>query len=223
MKDSVTIKSNQYGITLILDSEIDFETLVRDICTKFAKNKDFFGECSFVLTIEGRSVTGEEACIIKEAIEINSKISILLIQENQELKDAEMMNRIDRFYYEKAYKNAKIIKRSVKNNEEIASDSSIIILGDVRPKARVKAVGNVIVFGTIEGDVIAGSKGDSKSYIVAEAVKASSVTIGDVSGAVELHKKWFQRKHSSSDSVAIVQWEHELLCEPLRSGILKHI
>lgn len=224
MKESVVIKSNQYGITLVLDKEISFEQLVRDICSKFAKSRDFFGTANMVLAIEGRPVTGEEAGVIVEAIQLNSNITILLVEEKQELKDVQMMDKIDRFYYEKTYENAKIIKGTVANKEEIHSDSSIIILGDVKSRAKVTAVGNVIVMGTVYGTVNAGCPKDSHCYIIAEEWDGGTASVGGVTGEVTLESKWFSRtKKKGKEPVAIVVWQNELLCEPLHSGLLKHI
>ena len=224
MKESVIIKSNQYGITLVLDKEISFEQLVRDICTKFAKARDFFGTANMVLSIEGRPITGEEAGVIVEAIQLNSNISILLVEEKQELKDVQMMDKIDRFYYEKTYENAKILKRNVANKEVITSDSSVIILGDVKSKATVKAAGNVIVMGTVHGAVHAGYPNDAHCYIIAGDWEGTEATVGGVSGEVSMESKWFQRtRRKGQEPVAIVVWQNELLCEPLQSGLLKHI
>ncbi|MBQ1605088.1 MAG: septum site-determining protein MinC, partial [Lachnospiraceae bacterium] len=91
MENSVVIKSNKNGITLVLDPDLDFEQLVRDICAKFANNRRFFGEVEMVLEIEGRDVSGREAAVIAEAIQLNSDITIPLIREKNELKDKRMM------------------------------------------------------------------------------------------------------------------------------------
>lgn len=223
MKESVVIKSNSYGITLILDNKISFEQLVRDICTKFAKSKDFFGKANMILSVEGRAVSPEEVGVIIEAIELNSQLSILLLEEKNELKDVQMRDKIDRFYYENTYENAKIIKGNVSNKDKITSDSSIIILGDVKSKASVQASGNVIVMGNIEGTVHAGYPDDKRCYIIANEINATSVSIGTISGEVQMQKKWFQRTRKTNDGLAVVVWENEILCEPLQSGLLKHI
>lgn len=224
MKESVVIKSNQYGITLVLNKDISFEQLVRDICAKFAKARDFFGTANMVLSIEGRPITSEEAGVIVEAIQLNSNISILLVEEKQELKDVQMMDKIDRFYYEKTYENAKILKGNVSNKEVVTSDSSIIILGDVKSRASVQAAGNIIVMGTIQGTVHAGFPHDSHCYIIAGNWEGTKASIGNVSGEVYMESKWFQRiKRKGQEPVAVVVWQNDLLCEPLQSGLLKHI
>ena len=223
-KDSVVIKSGPYGLTLVLDREISFEQLVRDICKKFATSRSFFGTATLVLSLEGRSVSAQEAAVIAEAIELNSDITISLIEDNHQLKNLQMKDKIDRFYYENIYENAKIVIGSVSGKDVIQSDSSILILGDVKSKASVQATGNVIVMGSIDGTVSAGYPQDRHCFIVANHINASRVQIGDISQAVQISNKWSLRsRNSDSEPYAVVVWENELLAEPLRSGLLKHL
>lgn len=224
MKDSVVIKSNKYGLTLVLDADIEFEQLIRDICTKFAQSRDFFGTADMVLSIEGRSVSSEEAAVIIEAIEINSHLSITLLEEKQQLKEVQMKEKIDRFYYEKTFENAKIIKGSVLKNQTVSCEQSVVILGDVKAKAVVEATGNVIVFGTVYGSIHAGAPKHRECFVAAQSFENATLQIGDVSGEAKLHKKWYQRmKKKDNEPLAVVVWEGELLMEPLCSGIIKQI
>lgn len=223
-KDSVVIKSSPYGLTLVLDREISFEQLVREICKKFATSRSFFGTATLVLSIEGRPVSAEEAAVIVEAIQLNSDITISLIEEDNELKNIEMKEKIDRFYYENIYENAKIIMGSVTKKDVVTSDGSIVILGDVKSKASVQAAGNVIVMGSLEGSVYAGYPEDDKCYIAANQINAAHMQIGKVAGDVKVASKWsFRSRKGESEPYAVVVWEQELLAEPLRSGLLKHL
>ena len=223
-KDSVVIKSSPYGLTLVLDREISFEQLVREICKKFATSRSFFGTATLVLSIEGRPVSAEEAAVIVEAIQLNSDITISLIEEDNELKNIEMKEKIDRFYYENIYENAKIIMGSVTKKDVVTSDGSIVILGDVKSKAIVQAAGNVIVMGSLEGSVYAGYPEDDKCYIAANQINAAHMQIGKVAGDVKVASKWsFRPRKGESEPYAVVVWEQELLAEPLRSGLLKHL
>lgn len=223
-KDSVVIKSSPYGLTLVLDREISFEQLVREICKKFATSRSFFGTATLVLSIEGRPVSAEEAAVIVEAIQLNSDITISLIEEDNELKNIEMKEKIDRFYYENMYENAKIIMGSVTKKDVVTSDGSIVILGDVKSKAIVQAAGNVIVMGSLEGSVYVGYPEDDKCYIAANQINAAHMQIGKVAGDVKVASKWsFRSRKSESEPYAVVVWEQELLAEPLRSGLLKHL
>ena len=42
MSQSVTIKSNKYGINLVLDPEIGFDELLKDVVEKFKASSTFF-------------------------------------------------------------------------------------------------------------------------------------------------------------------------------------
>ncbi len=222
--DIVVLKSNKYGLSLQLDKQAEFEEIVKKICEIFAKNRAFFGEKEMVLETLGRDISFEESQIIIEAIQLNSDIKITFLNENNELKDLRMKDMQDRFYTDNIFENAKIIRGSIKGEHKCSSDSSIIILGDVKKKASVRARGNVIVFGVIEGTVEAGYPDNSGCYIVAGEIDSSNLHIGNISGEITIKDRWFSRtKRSDSDPVAIVVWNNELLCEPLRGGLLKKV
>ncbi len=220
----VVLKSNKYGLSLQLDATIPFEDLVRAVCEKFAGSADFFGETSMILETFGRELTSEEGMVIIQAIELNSKIKVILLHENNELKDTRMLGMIDRFYTDEIYDNAKIIRGSVIKNDVITSDSSVIILGDVKSKASVQAKGNVIVMGTVEGAVYAGYPDNSGCYIVAGELNSKKIQIGNVDGEINIKEKWSLRVHKKEcEPVGISVWNRELLAEPLSSGLLKRV
>ncbi len=222
--EAVILKSNKYGLTLQLDGTIPFEELVRKVCEKFASSADFFGETSLILETIGRELSNEEGLILIQAIELNSKIKVILLNENNELKDTRMLGQIDRFYKDDIFENAKIIRGSVIKNDIIESDSSIVILGDVKSKASVKAKGNVIVFGDLEGSAYAGYPDNTGCYIVAGELNSKNIQIGTITGDIKVQEKWSLRVHrKAKEPMGITVWNKELLAEPLSSGLLKGI
>ncbi len=222
--DAVILKSNKYGLTLQLDGTIPFEELVRKVCEKFASSADFFGETSMILETIGRELSNEEGMVLIQAIELNSKIKVILLNENNELKDTRMMGQIDRFYKDDIFENAKIIRGSVIKEEIVESDSSLVILGDVKSKASVKAKGNIIVFGSLEGKAHAGYPDNTGCYIVAGDLSSKNLQIGTVTGEIKLQEKWSLRvRKKATEPMGITVWNKELLAEPLSSGLLKRI
>ena len=225
MIDACTIKSNAHGLTLILDREISFETLIREVCGKFAEAKHFFGKTDLILRVEGREMTGQELSVLVEAIELNSLIHIILIDEKDELKDVRMLEKKDRFYFDEFYQNAKIIAGTVKKDETVESDGSILILGDVKKGGSVAAKGNIIIFGEVRGSVHAGCEGEKAAYIVANAFDSTDIQIaGQGSGiAVTGGKRGFFSRKSPVEPHAVVLWDGVLLQEPLSNGIVKQL
>lgn len=222
--DAVILKSNKYGLTLQLDGTIPFEELIRKVCEKFASSADFFGETSMILETIGRDLSNEEGMVLIQAIELNSKIKVILLNENNELKDTRMMGQIDRFYKDDIFENAKIIRGSVIKEEIVESDSSVVILGDVKSKASVKAKGNIIVFGSLEGKAHAGYPDNTGCYIVAGDLSSKNLQIGTVTGEIKLQEKWSLRvRKKATEPMGITVWNKELLAEPLSSGLLKRI
>lgn len=224
MIESCTIKSNAHGITLILNPEVSFETLVVDICKKFNDAKAFFGNADLIFSVEGRDLTSEEVGVIVEAIELNSDIHISLIQEKNQLKDIRMQGKIDRFYFENIYENAHIVMDSVKSGELLRTEQSVIILGDVKEGATVVAAGNVIIFGSLLGDVHAGNPGENSCYIIAGKYDGREVAIGEYRDEVEVEKpkrSLFKKASTSSEALAIVVYDDQFVCEPISRGIFK--
>ncbi len=223
MIDACTIKSNSYGLTLVLSQEADFETMIREVCAKFAEAKHFFGKTDLILRVEGRELTGQQMAVLAEAIELNSMIHIILIDEKDELKDVRMAERKDRFYFEEYYKNAKIIPSTVKKDETVESDGSILILGDVKKNSTVTARGNVVVCGEVCGNVHAGCEGEKGCFVVANSFKSAKVQIADISGDFTSGKRKLFSRSSQFEPYAVVLWEGVLLHEPLSNGIVKQV
>ncbi len=222
--DPVVLKSNKYGLSLQLDATIPFEELVREICKKFAQSADFFGECQMILETMGRELSTEEGLVIIQAIELNSKIKVILLNENNELKDTRMLDQVDRFYTDEIFENAKIIRGSIYKVDFVTSDSSVIVLGDVKSKATIQAKGNIIVMGSLLGTAYAGYPDNTGCYIVAGQLNSHNIHIGTVSGEVTVQEKWSLRVHKREEEpVGISVWNRELLAEPLSSGLLKRI
>ena len=222
--EAVVLKSNKYGLSMQLDATIPFEELVRAICEKFAQSADFFGEAEMILETMGRELTADEALVIIQAIELNSRIKIILLNENGELKDTRMKGQIDRFYTEEIFENAKIIRGSIIKEDIEVSDSSVVVLGDVKSKATIKARGNIIIFGTLSGQAHAGYPDNTGCYIVAGQLNTKSVTIGSITGEPAVQEKWSLRIRKSGDEpIGITVWHGELLAEPISSGLLKKV
>jgi len=74
MSQSVTIKSNKYGINLVLDPEIGFDELLKDVVEKFKASSTFFKNAKLALSFEGRKLSEEEEQQIISAIESNTSI-----------------------------------------------------------------------------------------------------------------------------------------------------
>ena len=60
MKNAVIVKSFRNGLTLYLDSDLDFGQLLEEVAGKFNESKEFFSDASVAVSFEGRELSFEE-------------------------------------------------------------------------------------------------------------------------------------------------------------------
>ena len=221
--DYCMIKSMKDGINLYLDPDAPFVELCTSVCRKFAESRDFFGEVAIPIMFSGRVISEEEMKGICECIELNSMVRItLVIDEDLNLvKDRRVLELSDRFFSESILENAKIVKDSVKPGRDVHSDSSILILGDVRENALVEAAGSIIVMGEVKGSCHAGTKGEKEAFVSALCFDSDDIQIAEEKGAFhEVQKKKFFSKEEPLQPKAVFLLDNELLIEPLKNKAL---
>lgn len=180
MKDAVLIKSFPNGITLNLNEESSFDQILDEIAFKFSEAKAFFGRASMALSIEGRGVTDVEEIHILETIHRNSNLNIVCIVGHNEETDRHFIKALHQV--EKHLSDGdegQFYKGSLKNNQVIETESSIVILGDVYPGCAVISARSIIVLGGLYGEAYAGGNGQEGAYVVALEMEPERLKIGD--------------------------------------------
>ena len=145
MHNTVVIKSNKAGMTVYLEPEVPFQTLLADIGRKFGDNTKFWGSAQMTLTLEGRKLTAEEEFAVVNQIMENSNLEIVCLVDT----DANRIERCEKALNEKlmelSCQTGQFFKGNLQDGETLESEASIIIIGDVERGSRVIAKGNVIV------------------------------------------------------------------------------
>lgn len=222
MNEPCVVKSLKHGITLILNPDIPFNELIFFIKNKFSNMAKFFGNSKLILRIEGRALSNEELIAIIKAIEDNTEIDILYIDEGDNLRDKRMVGLTDRFYFEKIDQNAKIITENLKSGDTVTSETSLIILGDIKKNSSAVARGNIIVYGSIEGECYAGYDKNPNAYIVSMDIDSDEINIGGTLGkaSYERKKKIFSHSDFLEPLITYI-YDNEIHTEPLKNGALK--
>ncbi len=225
MKQSVTIKSSGQDLRIMMDPSVPFEQLVRDVCARFFEGRRFFGERNMMLSLEGRPLNDEEIRLITEAIELNSDISISIVFHEGDVYDAALQKRKDDYSKSRVYMDAQIVNKSIKERRDLSVEGSLVIMGDVRRGARVRATGNVIVLGTLSGSVWAGWPDNRFCYIAANALDhPKHVSVGGITGRIDVEEKWFRRiRKDRTVPTVLAVFDKRLIAEPMTSGILSQI
>ena len=82
--NSVIIKCNKYGLIVILDENLPFEELIKDVEDKFKESAKFFKNAKMAMTIRGRSLTQAEEKQVVETIVDSCGLHILCIIDRSE-------------------------------------------------------------------------------------------------------------------------------------------
>ena len=235
MAQKVMIKSNKYGINLILDPNIAFADLLKAIIEKFKESEKFFKNSKLGISFEGRVLSGEEEQKIIDAITENTSIEILCVVDNSEENAEKMKAQIDAYteaiqhqYVKAMSSQGEFYRGTLRSGQVLESDASITILGDVNPGARVSSGGNVVVLGALKGNARAGIYGDSNCFILAIEMDPIQIQIGDLiakSPDKEKKKRRIiikEKKEASEPQIAIAR-DGNIYIEPVSKKILNKI
>ncbi len=179
MKNSVVIKSNRSGMTVILDPELPFEQLLKDVAAKFGESARFWGSVQMALSLAGRDLSPEEEFELVNVITGNSDIEILCLLD----QDLERTRKCEKALNEKLMEisaaSGQFYRGTLKEGESIDAETSIVVIGDVEKGARIISKGHVVVIGDLRGSVVAGVSGNSEAIVAAMEMAPSSLRIAD--------------------------------------------
>lgn len=181
MSNSVVIKGNKHGIVVVLDEKTDFEDLKSVIREKFEVSSKFFGNANMAVSFEGRKLSNEEQREILDIISEASELNIVCVMDNDEVADQQFQNAIEqKLKSNNSNSEGQFYKGTLRSGQVLEAESSIIVLGDVNPGGRIIAKGNVIVLGSLRGNVFAGANGNEDAFVVALEMNPMQIKIGDV-------------------------------------------
>lgn len=201
MNNPVLIKGNKYGISLALNSEIEFSDLLTVIGEKFKESAKFFDTKQQVaISFEGRQLSTEEIQQILVIIRENCSLDISYVidnsdqtlevfqtaitmkqqEQNVQPMPVEKVVAVETSPSHSNFDDGRFYKGTLRSGQTIHSNSSIIVIGDVNPGASVIATGNIIVLGCLKGTACAGCDGNEKAFVVALDMLPMQIRIGNV-------------------------------------------
>lgn len=214
MANEVIIKSNKYGIRLILDGRTEFSELLQMIGEKFRETGQFFGDAKIAVALEGRELSIEEEQRIVDVIMDNSQIQIVCIIDQDSGLEERMRIEVTRQHAEAPQaagtRRAKHIGRgeaagnlpmpepemygqgmtgteltadfyrgNLRSGQVLECASSVTLIGDVNPGAKIVSVGSIVVLGSLKGNAQAGAAGDNSCFIYALDMRPIQLQIGE--------------------------------------------
>lgn len=218
MDDKVVIKGNQHGLTIIVKEQLPVDQINEILGLKLNASRKFFGNAAVTITIRGQKFSDAEQETIIEVIQENSDLIVsCLVDEDSHTTKHKMIKSVapvvtksavtepivaksvasvdqkpeQRRYFEK--ETTAVFKYgTLRSGQLIEVKDSLVFVGNVHAGSTIKAPGNVIVVGSLKGNVHAGFGGNHKAYVVALEMRPTQVRIGSYIGRSPDYKK----KHS---------------------------
>lgn len=239
MSDKVIIKSNPYGIRLILDDQLPFPALSTAVAEKFKEIGNFFKDAKMAVSFEGRVMTVQEQLHLADIIMKNSMVQIVSIIDNDPVMEEKMKksllsaseiilrNEDDK---EEGEACPDFYKGNLRSGQILESKTSVTIIGDVNPGAKVISGGNIVILGSLKGNAQAGAFGNNSCFIIALDMNPIQLQIGDLIAKSpdkeHTHKKiWRKEKVRESVSTAQIAFAQDgFICiEPLTKESLMNL
>ena len=99
-------------------------------------------------------------------------------------------------------------------------DNSVIVLGDVNFGAKIVSKGNVLVLGTLFGNVFAGSAGDKNAFVMALDMQPTQIRIGNVIARSSDETR--QRRENIDPKMAYVE-DDRIYVESIDRNVVKEM
>ena len=210
MKEKVRIKSFSKGLTLLLDDQIPFDDLLKEVASKFEEGKNFFGNETVALSFSGRKLSEEEELQLMDCIQYNCYLKILCIVEKDEEKDKLFMKMLRLAQARKLFEidvdqEVQVFRGTLEDGEELITPTDVIIMGDVNPGCSVTSEKSILILGSLYGSAVAGKDSKEKKHVVAALEMApEALAIGDFTYEAPKKSKWGKKK-KEAPQVAKIQ------------------
>ena len=89
MTDTVVIKGNKHGLTIILNKDDAFDHIKHELGEKLLASRKFFGKSALTIAIKGRVLSNDEETELIEIIQSNSDLTVTCFVEDNLESDKE--------------------------------------------------------------------------------------------------------------------------------------
>lgn len=179
MSQKVVIKKNKFGITVVIDSELTYEDIKKEVEEKFKQSAKFFKDAEVAVSFQGVQLDQVQQNELVQIIVDNSDLKVVCIVDEDKEREVMFQKAIDHKDTIGNVHGGQFYKGTLRSGQLLESETSIIVLGDVNRGAKVVAAGNIIVLGMLKGTVYAGANGNEKAFVVALDMDPMQIRIAE--------------------------------------------
>ena len=188
-RKSVIIKSNKYGLTVILDDKMPFQELLLDIADKFQESANFFRNAKMAVTFRGRVLNREEERQVIETIVDHCGIHILCVVDEDAVSQEHYRRILNAALEEQEKVDGLFYRGTLSNGEVLETETSVVILGDVHSGAKVVSKSN-------------------SCFIAAFVMKPVQIRIADKAARSAITKYSDQTEYKPEPKIAYIKENH---------------
>lgn len=207
-RNSVIIKSNKYGLIVILDDKIPFQDLLLDVADKFRESGNFFKNAKMAVTFRGRVLNRAQEKELVETIVNHCGIHILCIVDEDAVNEEHYRRIMDSALEEHAKDDGFFYRGTLRSGQILESETSIVIIGDVASGASVVSKGNIIILGSCRGTAYAGATGNRDCFVAALILKPVQIRIADKAVRSAITKREDRTEYKMEPKIAYIKGEH---------------
>ncbi|WP_018247849.1 septum site-determining protein MinC [Orenia marismortui] len=169
LSSGVIFKGDLEGLIIILNDQLEFNSIKEELRDKFIQAGDFFNDDMIVKVKLGRRrLSTEEKKELLKIFRAQGGISVI-----------EFINNDNSFVDAQEEGDTLLVKRTIRSGQTVRFQGNIVILGDVNPGAEVVAEGDIVVMGHFRGIAHAGANGDVDSTISAFRLEPTQLRIAN--------------------------------------------
>jgi septum site-determining protein MinC len=216
---AVIIKSNPYGLVLMLNPDMPFEELQNAVAEKFRVSAKFFKKASLAVTFRGRVLTKEQERLLIEAIVQSSGINVICIVDEDKETEERYRKAVTQAQESRRQEEGQFYRGTLRSGQVLESEVSVVIIGDVNPGAQVISRGNIVVLGCCMGNLYAGAAGDARCFAAALTMKPMQVRIADKTFRSAIVKKVDTGEYPVDPKIVYIKDDH-LQIKPISNETL---
>ena len=211
MSEVVKIRGMKSGLQLIIDKNAKFEDVKSTILDKLTTGDKFFirGTTVFVdkKIFNDSQIEELRRLFHRHGMLFSDKMPTINLKSEPAKSEPVKPEPVPqvKVKVEKA-KPTVVIDKTLRGGQEVRTESSVLVFGNVNPGAQIIAGGSIDVRGACLGYVHAGAFGDKKAYIVADKLRPIQIRIADLIArppdSIEEEEKLSKSKKNKRKSIA---------------------
>lgn len=178
--NGVIIKGNKNGLNALVDIDKfgGFNDMLIVLTEKLSKGKKFYKDSTLYISLNMSSINEYQMERLKDLL--FQKIGFKDIVLEDIVSVSEHKKKEEKSFGGIYEGRTKFIRKTVRGGQCIKFTGNVVIIGDVNSGAEVYAGGNIIVLGSIKGNVFAGTTGNNKAIIAAFSLQPEILKIGHI-------------------------------------------